>query len=870
MEMSFEPDATSLRPLPRAGEYDLIRRMGSGGFGVVFEARHRESKLPYAVKRIELSVEDAERFHNEAIYPARIAAQSLHVLGVHSFFHDDSAGVFYLVTELIPHGDLRTFLTQQPKPLPLALALQVATGIAKGLAAIHAQGIVHRDLKPANVLMDRKDDVWVPKIADFGLARSTRSVSLGEFASSGYAAPEQLDLLSDTPPGPEADLFSFGMVLYEVLTGRPAAPAKDLRDYGRFIAARRLPPSPNTVRPELARWPALESLLGALLTFDPARRRITAQECAQTLQRVLHEAQRADTGVIRRPSPAPVPAPDPGPGPEPGPTPPHVDPSPRPLDRRRTQPKPKPNKTAILGVLGVVTVVVLGVVATGGWFAWRWYSVTELARRGQAAYEARQFTDAYTLLREASDAGNPKAQAHLGLMFLGGYTVTRNYAEAKRLLDSAAAAGDPTGHAGLGWMALMGNGMPKDVAEGVRHLKLAADGNDRTGLAWLGWAYENGTGVAKDERAALAYYQRAADAGSLAALYGLGRFHRDGLGGLPRSLPNAVPIFTRAAEKGDAASQCALGDISRDRFLATHTRTTPASLAASDTTAGDAVKWYRQAADQHEACGENGLGYLHRYGYGVPVSYDEAVRWYERAEARDSQSAQQALARMRTEWDYAPLFPGPWRGLTGADRRREVEALTRDGALAGAGASDPRRLRRLDLDFYDGGALYELEVARADGTPGVFAYVRVRDRLIRLNGSSAPIKTLNAAAPIRLDSTQRAAAYLRFYMGAFQGNAGTIRVVDSGADLLWLSSAPSFQRSTTSLRVLPAIITSTADGWQVSATVQYDGSLYRLSRLVKTDGTVENSSSERIALELQTPRERFDANGLRGRALNAG
>ena len=173
--------------------------MGSGGFGVVFEARHRETGLLYAVKRIELSAEDAERFRNEALYPARIASDSVHVLGVHSFFHDPAADVFYLVTELIPHGDLRTFLEQHPKPLPLPLAMQVGAGIAKGLAAIHAQGIVHRDLKPANVLMDRKDGQWVPKIADFGLARSTRSVSLGEFASSGYAAPEQLDLLSTAP-----------------------------------------------------------------------------------------------------------------------------------------------------------------------------------------------------------------------------------------------------------------------------------------------------------------------------------------------------------------------------------------------------------------------------------------------------------------------------------------------------------------------------------------------------------------------------------------------------------------------------------------------------------------------------------------------
>ena len=138
--------------------------MGSGGFGVVFEACHRQTGLLYAVKRIELSPEDAERYRNEALYPARIAAESAHVLGVHSFFHDPAADVFYLVTELIPHGDLRRFLDQQPRPLPLSLALQVGAGIAKGLAAIHAQGIVHRDLKPANVLTVSYTHLTLPTI----------------------------------------------------------------------------------------------------------------------------------------------------------------------------------------------------------------------------------------------------------------------------------------------------------------------------------------------------------------------------------------------------------------------------------------------------------------------------------------------------------------------------------------------------------------------------------------------------------------------------------------------------------------------------------------------------------------------------------
>jgi serine/threonine protein kinase len=336
-----EPGATVQREVIRAGDFELLRKLGAGGFGTVFEARHRLTRLPYAVKRIYLSPEDAARVRNEALFPARIATESMHVIGIHSFFFDDTVDALYIVSELIAHGDLCAFLGRQPRPLPLALALEVGAGIARGLAAIHAQRIIHRDLKPANVLMDRKDGRWVPKIADFGVARSAHSVTLAQFATSGYAAPEQLDLLTDEPPGPESDLFSYGMLLYELLTGVKAGPDGSLREYGHWLAARRPPAAPSAVRPDLAAWPALDALIADLLVFDRARRLASAVEAVRRLDEVLWQvlAPPPQTPIVGPglglgPTPGPGPAPPSPPAPlPPPPLPSPQSPAPRPLSR---------------------------------------------------------------------------------------------------------------------------------------------------------------------------------------------------------------------------------------------------------------------------------------------------------------------------------------------------------------------------------------------------------------------------------------------------------------------------------------------------------------------------------------------------------
>ena len=871
--MSFEPDATAVRRITRAGDYDLLRKMGSGGFGVVYEARHRQTGLLYAVKRVELTVEDAERFRKEALYPAQIASRSLHVLGVHSFFHDPVADAFYLVTELIPHGDLKTFLAQRPKPLPLARAVHLGGGIAKGLAAIHALGIVHRDLKPANVLMDKKDGQWVPKIADFGLARSHSSISLGEFASSGYAAPEQLDLLSDKPVGPEADLFSFGMVLYELLTGERASPASDLREYGRWIRARRPPPPPSTLRPDLGPFPQIDTLVAALIEFEPSRRTTTAVACTRVLQEALLVLARPDARRQAGPPPVPVsgsspaliPVPPPVPAPPPAPTPvqvqpllapPAVVPPPSAVAKPRSKARRLALRLAIAGVVG------LAVLAGSGWWGWRFYNFWDAASRGQKLFQDHKFGDAFPLLREASVGGDAVSQAMLGEILAHGMGRPPDPAEARTWFERAAEQGEAAGDAGLGWGLLTGSGVAADPVAGVAYLRRAADRGSVVGHTWLGYALETGTGAEKNEVQAAEHYRRAG--GQYYALYRLGRMHRAGRGGLARSDAEAATHFRRAAGIGHYDSMCELAVLLSNRYEAAR-RQNPGR--GSDGEAKEAVGWFQKAANGKQSCGELGLGYMYYYGLGVPASYDKAVELYESAAAHGDETARSNLTAAMGSWVLPPMFLGTWRQVSGTERRDEIARLRSAGIIDRLGARDVQRLRRIEIDFYERTTLFELEIARANRPRGIYTYIRRANRLVTIDGRSAPISELNATAPIQIDTLSRAIAYLRFFMAAYQGQeGGTFRLVDTGTDVSWLPTAADYDRNSIGSQIHPmSLRQSSAGGWEAVAFAQHRGAIYRATLWLKPDGAVQVLKEETIGTALPIDVERFDDQGLRVR-----
>jgi TPR repeat protein/serine/threonine protein kinase len=883
----MEPDATTPNPVRKAGEYDLLRRLGTGGFGTVFEARHRGTGLPFAVKRLRLTFEDADRFRKEGLYSSRTASQSMHVLGVHSFFQDDAEGEFYLVTDLIRYGDLRQFLDSHPKPLPLPDALLVALGIARGLAAIHDAGIVHFDLKPANILMDRKDGVWIPKISDFGLARSSAGVSIRQVDSVtiGYAAPEQIDLMSDVILGAASDLFAFGMVLYELLTGsRPTSPST-LREYSQWCHARVRPQPPSTLNPALAAFPELNDLVNRLLEFDAESRRITSAECVSVLTNCLHRLTFTDHSTT------------------PNPPPPGSDSD----AHRRDRPPSSAPRTAVqrMSTRRVLTVaaVVVVLISVGaiGWRAWQRSRVTDLSSRGIAAFEAGHYEEALPLLTDAGNLGDAAAQATLGRLYLFGRGVPPDYNAAKDWFTRAADQDNPRGYSGLGILLANGWAGPKDLPGAIELFQKAADRDDPAGEAnlamayfngdgvgkdparaialirkaadqgyapaqrTLGWAYASGTGVSKDDKEALRRYRIAADAGDDDAMRRLAVAYADGAG-VPKNPAEAVRWYKSAIARWNDDARCGLAGMYLDGTVDVSASGVGPQTASDRQQAAraEALRLYRVAADRKAACGEDGLGYMSWFGYGVPKSYDESLRWYETAAAQGDEFARTTIAKLERAWTTPPLFTAAWRQLSGAERRTEIDWLKQQSVFDRIGTTDVRRMRAVTLDFYNGAVLFELEVGTGADDVAVLDYIKIGNRFVMIDGKSDQIHQLSASAPIRIDTSQRAIAFLRFFMAAVQGEAGNFGVVDDTSGVPWLPSATPANRSQVAALITPLDLSaSPSGGWHATSTLLYSRTLFHASLWVKPDGMVQMTDDVPVATAQRVAMEKFNDKGLR-------
>ena len=292
------------------GRYALSEPLGAGGMAEVFLAHDRKLGRDLALKVLrEDYAKDAafvSRFQREAVSAA--ALNHPHVVQVYDQGHAED-GRLYIAMEHVPGGNLKDLITRRGLLDPTEAAW-LASQVAEALGAAHERGIVHRDVKPQNVLIDDAGDA---KVADFGIAlaasTSTTSGTNRVFGTASYMSPEQA---MGERVGPESDLYSLGVVLYEMLTGTvPFAAEGPLATAMKHVTEQPLPPRKrNPSVPE-----AMDALVMGLLAKTPENRYGSAAELVEDLRRSLEGVPPAFAGAagysetVRSPAVGAVPAP---------------------------------------------------------------------------------------------------------------------------------------------------------------------------------------------------------------------------------------------------------------------------------------------------------------------------------------------------------------------------------------------------------------------------------------------------------------------------------------------------------------------------------------------------------------------------------
>jgi len=296
--------ARPLQPGAELGSYRVETLLGRGGMGEVYKARDLHLRRDVAIKVLPPGLADdparLRRFHQEAEILA--ALNHPHIATIHGL--EEVAGRRLLIMECIDGVSLAERLTAGP--LPVAEATRVAIGIAEALEAAHRAGIVHRDLKPANIMLGPTG----PKLLDFGLAKASLpdAATAPDLTVDGtilgtlpYMAPEQVEgRVADA----RSDIFAFGCVLYEMLSGRRAFDASS--PAGIVAAILQKDPEPlSLIRIDAP--PELEHIVARCLAKDPDARWQTARGLLEELRWVAAGKTTRSVRTRRRPAFAMVP-----------------------------------------------------------------------------------------------------------------------------------------------------------------------------------------------------------------------------------------------------------------------------------------------------------------------------------------------------------------------------------------------------------------------------------------------------------------------------------------------------------------------------------------------------------------------------------
>jgi serine/threonine protein kinase len=289
---AFLPPGTILN-----STYEIIRLIGEGGMGVVFEAHHLSFRHSVAVKVIREEVVKHEEARRRFVEEGRIQAKFRHKNLVEVYDVVDEGSLLAIIMEYVPGSTLDDFVYRYNRPVDQRQGVEIILGVLDGLDYAHKRGVIHRDMKPGNVYLLQEGTKLLAKVSDFGVARDVTQLSLTVtgtvVGTANYMAPEQIDRPKEVDA--RTDLYALGVTLYEVMTKRLPFHGDSLWQVMKAHMETEVP-SPSKHRKDLS--PRLEAVILKALEKDPDDRFSNCEEMAAALREVI--GLRKDSRLEKR------------------------------------------------------------------------------------------------------------------------------------------------------------------------------------------------------------------------------------------------------------------------------------------------------------------------------------------------------------------------------------------------------------------------------------------------------------------------------------------------------------------------------------------------------------------------------------------
>ncbi len=581
----------NLKPGTIIKNYEIIRVLGEGGFGITYLARDRELGLEVVIKEyfpneFAMRADDScitaksksigdfskgmQRFKEEAQTLAKFSHPSIvKILGY--FEANDTA---YFVMEYEEGTDLSHYLKQQGKMIDQEEILSIMMPILEGLKEVHKHNYLHRDIKPGNILLRANHS---PVLIDFGaskLAIGEASKSITSMLTEGYAPLEQYST-DIKQQGPFTDLYAVAAVIYKIITGK-VPPSAQTRSYQ--LLSEGSDPFEPLMTLKLSGYDT-----NFLRAVDRALA-INAKERPQNVQ----QFQKDIAGELKRES----------------------KPSTQKENEAINSPKPK-NKGLLIGI--VVLIIAGGVFGT---------IFMQDKKPNQAPRIVQNTVKKVTTEQEVKesnicDNGNVAKCYSQGLQYLNGQGVKQDKKKAMDFFKIACDNDDAKGCSGLGLIYAQGQGVKRDNQKALSLFKKACDGGNMEGCYNLGYMYDKGKGTKQDDIKSLEYYTKACNSGLAKSCYRLGSRYLSGKS-VTKDYVKAKDLLGKSCDGGEARGCTGLGVI-YVKGLGT----------GKDYT--EARTYFKKACEASDAKGCFNLGRIYDKGLGIEEDDAKAARLYKAA-----------------------------------------------------------------------------------------------------------------------------------------------------------------------------------------------------------------------------------------------